>query len=280
MQTPSKLKNGQPIENGLGLRIAGYRGHDEVSHSGATAGYSTFLARFPNEHLSIAVLGNCNVLDAGVLVHRIVDAVLELPPKPAARPAGIELTPAELAAHAGMFHSVEHDLIVRTGVLDGKLVIGRAELFPIAAHTGEPRRRPTRGLRRRLLQPGTRRDDSGDRERRRAGRADSAGAGAAGRAHVYRWFLDRAARGTSRLRAGATEGSLAARRPTRSAAAAGSSSSVAEFAHAAGAVAGIGVAFGFGTPTSTLSCSCTAMKNSGVNSPAGTSNICFVRACS
>ena len=135
MQVPSKLNNGQPIENGLGLRIAKYRGLDEVSHSGATAGYSTFLARFPNERLSIAVLGNCNILDAGALVHRIVDAILALPAtKPAPR-AEIALTAEELAAHAGMFHSAEHDLIVKTAVIDGKLVIGRAELLPIAPHT-------------------------------------------------------------------------------------------------------------------------------------------------
>lgn len=52
-------------------------------------------------------------------------------------------------------------------------------------------------------------------------------------------------------------------------------------ATAAGSAAGAGPpAFGFGVPTKTLSCSCTATKNSGVNSPTGTSKSCLVLACS
>lgn len=136
MQIPSKLKSGRSIENGLGLRIGSYRGLDEVSHSGATAGYSTFLARFPTEHLSIAVLGNVRGLDGGAFTYRIADILLgpKLAPRPE-RPALFVLTPGELAAHAGLYRSPEHDLLVRVAWSDGKLMLNGLEIVPTGPHT-------------------------------------------------------------------------------------------------------------------------------------------------
>jgi CubicO group peptidase (beta-lactamase class C family) len=136
MQIPSKLKNGRAIENGLGLRIGQYRGLDEVSHSGATAGYSTFLARFPSEHLSIAFLGNLSGLDGSAFVYRITDLLLDpvLAPRPA-RPVAVPLAPEALAAFAGLYHSPEHDLLVPITVKAGKLMLNAVELVPIGPHT-------------------------------------------------------------------------------------------------------------------------------------------------
>lgn len=135
MQRPSKLKNGEPIENGLGLRVSTYRGIAEISHSGATAGYSTYLTRFPTERLSIAVLGNLYGLDAGAYAYRIADVILGPALKPREpRPAAITLSPDELAAHAGLYRSPEHDLVVRTTMKDGKLTVSGGELVPVGPH--------------------------------------------------------------------------------------------------------------------------------------------------
>jgi len=135
MHIPSKLKNGQTIENGLGLRIGQYRGTADISHSGGTAGYSTFLARFPEHHLSIAVLGNVYALDGGVHTYRIVDALIGSKLAPVEPPAPVTLSPEELAAHAGLYRSPEHDLIVRTWVVDGRLVLNGAPLTPTGPHS-------------------------------------------------------------------------------------------------------------------------------------------------
>jgi hypothetical protein len=43
----------------LGLMVGTYKGLRQVDHSGSTAGYRAHLARYPDQHLSVAVL--CNV---------------------------------------------------------------------------------------------------------------------------------------------------------------------------------------------------------------------------
>lgn len=135
MHIPSKLKNGQVIENGLGLRIAKYRGTDDISHSGGTAGYSTFLARFPEHHLSIAILGNVYALDGGAHTYRIVDALIGEKLAPVAGSVPATLTADQLAAHTGLFRSPEHDLLVRTWVSAGRLVLNNVPLTPTGPHT-------------------------------------------------------------------------------------------------------------------------------------------------
>lgn len=46
----------------MGLRIADFRGAREVAHWGSTGGYRAWLARYPAQHLSVAML--CNASDA------------------------------------------------------------------------------------------------------------------------------------------------------------------------------------------------------------------------
>jgi CubicO group peptidase (beta-lactamase class C family) len=58
-QTPGVFNDGTPHTYAMGLVVAPYRGVAEVGHSGSTAGYRAHLTRFPEQHLSVAVL--CNV---------------------------------------------------------------------------------------------------------------------------------------------------------------------------------------------------------------------------
>ena len=48
MQTPGRLSSGETFDYAYGLGIAEYKGLREVSHSGTTASYRAFLARFPD----------------------------------------------------------------------------------------------------------------------------------------------------------------------------------------------------------------------------------------
>ena len=61
-QTPGRFTDGRPHDYALGSTSGTYRGVREVSHSGSTAGYRAFLARYPDQRVSVAVL--CNAADA------------------------------------------------------------------------------------------------------------------------------------------------------------------------------------------------------------------------
>jgi CubicO group peptidase (beta-lactamase class C family) len=76
MQTRMRLTSGRTISYALGLIVGEYRGIREVSHSGSTAGYQTFLARFPEQHVSVAVWCNYTAANPASLAHQVADLVL------------------------------------------------------------------------------------------------------------------------------------------------------------------------------------------------------------
>ena len=78
-----RVTSGRAISYALGLVVGSYRGVKEVQHSGSTAGYSTFLARYPDRgNLSIAVLCNAAGAPAGLHVHQIADRLITDFPRP------------------------------------------------------------------------------------------------------------------------------------------------------------------------------------------------------
>lgn len=73
-----RLTNGREITYALGVVVSHYRGVSEVSHSGSTGGYSTYLARYPDRgNLSIAVLCNSAQGAAGTYTHQIADRLIQ-----------------------------------------------------------------------------------------------------------------------------------------------------------------------------------------------------------
>nr|MDP2482370.1 serine hydrolase domain-containing protein [Candidatus Palauibacterales bacterium] len=77
MSHQMRLTSGREIQYGLGLFFMSYRGISEVSHSGSTAGYRTYLARYPDHgNLSVAVLCNAANANAGAYAHALVDALV------------------------------------------------------------------------------------------------------------------------------------------------------------------------------------------------------------
>ncbi|MEX2157625.1 MAG: serine hydrolase domain-containing protein [Gemmatimonadales bacterium] len=68
---------GRESQYAFGLTFTSHRGVPEVSHGGATAGYRTFLARYPTAgNLSIAVLCNAGNANGGASVHQIADSLI------------------------------------------------------------------------------------------------------------------------------------------------------------------------------------------------------------
>ena len=114
MQTRMVLRNGRRITYALGLDVSAYDGVPEVSHSGSTAGYRTFLARYPAQHVSVAVLCNVGSANPVTLGHRVADLLIEKP-KVAAQSgiAPVTLSPAQVVRLAGIYVNPRTDRVYR-----------------------------------------------------------------------------------------------------------------------------------------------------------------------
>jgi CubicO group peptidase (beta-lactamase class C family) len=127
-----KLTSGLEIQYALGLMVMRYRGLREIAHSGSTAGYSTFLARYPDQdNLSIAVMCNSAGSNATAFTHAIVDALVPGLP----RAATIDSVPGDRSAMErlrGLYRDVRTNTITEIAMTDGRLRrVGGAPLVPL-----------------------------------------------------------------------------------------------------------------------------------------------------
>lgn len=129
-----RLTDGRTIAYAAGLMVLHWRGRDEVSHSGSTAGYSAWLGRYPEQKLSVAVLCNLAGVNATQLGHQVAEAYLgaitpdPLPP--------VTVDPASLAARAGLYRSVRDHQTLTLNLQDGQLRLERRSLLkPVWANT-------------------------------------------------------------------------------------------------------------------------------------------------
>ena len=138
-QMTARLSDGRDQVYAFGLYVRPYRGVREVAHSGSTAGYQAYLTRFPDQHVSVAVL--CNAADAAPTQYARAIAELylgtALAPVAAAASGGtggrggrgaqtpetVQLSPAELAAYAGRYTSDEAETEFTIAVDNGALVL-------------------------------------------------------------------------------------------------------------------------------------------------------------
>ena len=121
MQRRGRLTDGQEIEYARGLFMTSWKGLPEVSHSGATAGYRAFLARYPEQKLSVAVLCNVGAANPVDLAHRTAGLFLASQLKPLPPPTPVQLAPEVLAARAGLYRSLRTGMPVRLVVAEGRL---------------------------------------------------------------------------------------------------------------------------------------------------------------
>src|ERR1043166_8479713 len=75
LETQGVLNDGRKISYALGLEVAKYKGLKDVSHGGATAGYQTFLARYPDNKVSVGVMCNGTSPNAGAIAADITDQI-------------------------------------------------------------------------------------------------------------------------------------------------------------------------------------------------------------
>jgi CubicO group peptidase (beta-lactamase class C family) len=126
LQRRTRLNDGQPIVYARGLFIGTYRGQHAVFHDGATAGYRTWLGRFPSSHLSIAMLCNSSGIVTAPLAHSVADLFL---PEPSPR-AAVKLAPDELARRAGLYIDELRGLPLRLTVAGDGLSISDGPALP------------------------------------------------------------------------------------------------------------------------------------------------------
>ena len=75
LETRGVLNDGRKIAYALGLVVATYKGLKDVSHGGATAGYQTFLTRYPDKKVSVGVMCNGTSPSAGGIAASITDEI-------------------------------------------------------------------------------------------------------------------------------------------------------------------------------------------------------------
>jgi CubicO group peptidase (beta-lactamase class C family) len=126
LQTRGRLNDGFENEYAQGLTVTQYRGTREVSHGGSTAGYQTFLARFPEHGLSVAVLCNTTGTNPSRDAHAIADVMLagKLKDLPVVR--AVAVPPEVLERMAGVYRETSTDAVLRL-VWDPKAGALRAE---------------------------------------------------------------------------------------------------------------------------------------------------------
>src|SRR5207253_1282311 len=75
MQTSAVLANGDTTGYGYGISTEVYRGARLVDHTGADAGYRSFVGRFPQHDLAIAIACNAAV-NTGAVARSVADVYL------------------------------------------------------------------------------------------------------------------------------------------------------------------------------------------------------------
>jgi CubicO group peptidase (beta-lactamase class C family) len=150
MQTPA-IPTGFPDGSsyGLGLEIGQYRGLRTIGHGGSDPGYGAYTVRYPDQGFAVAVLCNLENIGASAegLTQRVADIwLLKAFATPAVTnaavaPAGVRLSPAQLADRSGLYFDRLTGALVRIFVRDGELMErdeanenGGVDLTPIDAN--------------------------------------------------------------------------------------------------------------------------------------------------
>ena len=143
MQTPAVAMS-DTSGYGFGLEIARHRGLRTIGHGGGDEGRRTYVVRYPDHRLAIAVLCNLDEIDPGFLARSIADILLsDRFPEPAVNTTGAAAAPVsvslqDLQSKVGLYRDPSDESVGRIFIRDGKLMAsvnasdsGGFELTPI-----------------------------------------------------------------------------------------------------------------------------------------------------
>lgn len=131
LETTGVLNDGRKITYALGVVVTKDHGHRKVAHGGSTAGYQTFLSRYPDLKLSIAVMCNGSSRNPANVEREIFNEIAG--PFPAPTPPGtIELKSEELQKYVALWRNEKTHMPERTVIESGTLrLAGQFPLRPL-----------------------------------------------------------------------------------------------------------------------------------------------------
>ena len=130
LETRGVLNDGRKISYALGLTVDTYKGLKDVAHGGATAGYQTFLARYPDKKVSIGVMCNGTSPSAGAIAAGITDEIFgPFPETPKTEAA--KISEEELKKFVGIWRNEKTHAPARFVIENGVSRWSGARLVPM-----------------------------------------------------------------------------------------------------------------------------------------------------
>ncbi|HJS51461.1 MAG TPA: serine hydrolase domain-containing protein [Pyrinomonadaceae bacterium] len=131
LETQGALNDGRKISYALGLFVDSYKGLKDISHGGSTAGYQTFLARYPDKKLSVAVLCNGTSPSAGGLAASITDEILGPFPATPAQTETASVPSEQLQKFVGVWRNEKNRTAARFALENGTLRFNGTPVRPM-----------------------------------------------------------------------------------------------------------------------------------------------------
>jgi CubicO group peptidase (beta-lactamase class C family) len=138
MQTRARLSNGDTTAYGFGLVVSRYRGARVVEHNGADAGYRSYVGRFPDHGLAVAIACNAATANTTALARGVADAYIGgtlAPVTPLPTPTAVPVSTGLLERRAGVYVQPTTLQVVELSMRNGQLILGRTTgpvLIPVA----------------------------------------------------------------------------------------------------------------------------------------------------
>ncbi|HEU5290898.1 MAG TPA: serine hydrolase domain-containing protein [Cyclobacteriaceae bacterium] len=116
-----KLNNGQEIAYAGGISVNLFNGFKEISHSGATAGYRTWLAYYPQKKITIILLSNDAASGVVGLGYEIAKLYFGQTPEAKKERKSITLSEEDAKRFTGTFRSIRNFDVFGIEYKDGKI---------------------------------------------------------------------------------------------------------------------------------------------------------------
>jgi CubicO group peptidase (beta-lactamase class C family) len=143
------LNNGTQIAYASGIQVGTYAGTKSVSHTGSTSGFRAFLARYPEQGVSVALLCNVGAVNPGALGQQVASVFLAPATASSGRAGGGAVvggddpnapapggrgranaptytpTAADLQAYVGEYYSPDAEVALTVAIEGGQLIARR-----------------------------------------------------------------------------------------------------------------------------------------------------------
>ena len=144
MHQPGRLNDGSELDYAFGLMVGPthlHRGWQMVEHGGSQGGYSSWMVRFPELHLSVVVLFNHFLWNMREYALQVADLFLEDNPfsasaeelaAPLEPPAPIELSAEQLGDKAGTYFNAQRAALRQITLGETHLQFQGLDLLPLS----------------------------------------------------------------------------------------------------------------------------------------------------